>query len=219
MSWEAVAQGAGFGLQALSAFSGGGAGSAPQTFQNSQGAFNAAQAMQMKSLDSQQQMQNQQADEAVVESSEAAKQIAEQAKTARETQALTYDSSGILLEGTPMKVLNRTRELAQQEIAAVQRRGAAQANLFRMQGMIGSNEGRAQLLGAQMNFQAQQAQASMAAAAQKSASWQSLLSGLGGAMTGFGGKSGGSTIANAGTSYTGPSSWTLPPGGIPPEIT
>lgn len=66
----------------------------------------------------------------------------------RSQQALAYSGSGVRLQGTPLLVLEETRKLGQQEIDAATQASIARADLMRRRSLIMQNEGRAQMLGA-----------------------------------------------------------------------
>lgn len=155
-----------------------------QAYQTGAAAFSTAQQMQHSAIDFQGNLYDQQANIAMSEAAEAARIKAREGKQFAEQQALTYSGNGVLLAGTPMKVVNDTRAEARKEVEYLMRAGAAQANMFRTQKMIMQNNGRAQMLSAQMTFNAQRAQAAMAQAAQRSGSLQSALTQLGGIFGG-----------------------------------
>lgn len=50
----------------------------------------------------------------------------------REDQAHKYLAGGVLLDGSPLAVLDETRRLGDQEVAAIRRSGAARAKLVRL---------------------------------------------------------------------------------------
>lgn len=110
-----------------------------------------------------QQQQNAQADLALAEANETAQQEARNTVQTRETQAQGYNSSGVMLQGSPLAVLNQTVQLGQQEIQATMARGNAQANLLRQQAYMTGSTNRAQLIGEQANFLTQNSQARMQA--------------------------------------------------------
>lgn len=58
-----------------------------------------------------------------------------------------YASSGVTLEGTPAQVLADTRKRGQQEVNAISKRGAFQAQLMRTQANQYKSAGRSALLG------------------------------------------------------------------------
>lgn len=58
-----------------------------------------------------------------------------------------YASSGVTLAGTPAQVIADTQKRGQQEVDAIARRGAFQAQLFRTQAMQAQNAGRNSILG------------------------------------------------------------------------
>ncbi len=76
---------------------------------------------------------NMQANIALQEARTEAIQTASSVKSFREQQASGYLNSGVTLEGSPMENLTRTLVKGQEEIDAIQRHGAAQAKLYRLQ--------------------------------------------------------------------------------------
>jgi len=133
----------------------GGKGSSTSAY--NPGAMNMMWGLQDKNIQNEQDALNAQADIALKESARRAAKVAREGKQYREQQAATYNASGILLEGSPMAVLNETRKLVHEEIDAISESGAAQADLFRRKAMIVGNEGRAALVGQRMQFETDQA--------------------------------------------------------------
>jgi hypothetical protein len=74
---------------------------------------------------------NTQSELALEESRLLASQKASEVKAFREDQAQAYNSSGVLLEGSPMVVLSDTIRKGNQEIEAIEKRGKALAQLYR----------------------------------------------------------------------------------------
>lgn len=172
------------------------------------GTLAATQAVQQSSIDMQASLYEDQAKLALSEADMAAQQKAREVKQFREQQALGYSGGGVLLEGTPMKVLNDTRAQGLLEIQAIESRGAAQANMYRMQSSIMQNEGRAQMLGQTMQFNSEQAKAQMAMSATRAGGIQTALAGLGNMFGNVGGGAkaspmGATTGASAPGSVTG----------------
>ena len=128
----------------------------------SPGTMNTLWGMQQQSIDQDVAMQNEQADIALQESIFAARKTAREGLEFRETQAKAYNSSGFLLEGSPMDTLNSTRNLVNEEVDAISRRGVAQTNLIRGQANRTANEGRAQILGQQIKYSSDRASAESA---------------------------------------------------------
>lgn len=174
------------GINLASALFGGSSGS-EQTYQQGAAAFGAAQQMQQNSLNLQGSLYDQQIQATMADAAEAARVKAREVRQFAEQQALTYSGNGVLLAGTPMKVVNDTRREGRLEVDYIMRSAAAQANLLRTQKMITMNQGMASMLGAQMQFTAQRAQAAMAASANKAGTLQSALSQLGGLFSTTGG--------------------------------
>lgn len=169
-----------------SALFGGGSGS-NSAYEMGAGAFGAAQQIQQNSLDAQEQLYDQQAQIALDEGAEAARVKAMEGRQFAEQQALDYSGAGVLLAGTPMKVVNHTRAEVKKEIEYITKAAAAQANYFRQQKLVMQNEGRAALLGQSMGFTAQRAQAGMVASAQRASGVRGALDQLGGLFGTMGG--------------------------------
>ncbi len=89
----------------------------------------------------------QQADATVQESRINAAQTAQQATDFRNQQLSTYAGSGVTIQGSPALVLERTRQLGQQQVDALLREGQAQSNLYKMKAMQTRNSGRSAFLG------------------------------------------------------------------------
>ena len=115
--------------------------------------------MQQQATQDQVDSLNWQADIAIKESIRAAQKTAREGLHFREQQAQGYNSSGFLLEGSPMAVLNETRKLVNEEVDAIAEQGANRAKLIRQQANQVGNEGRASILGQQMKFSSEQASA------------------------------------------------------------
>lgn len=144
---------------------------------------------------------------AVEEAQRNATQTAFNARRFREQQANAYNGSGILLEGSPMMVLDETRRLAQEEVDAMMKQGGAYDDLYRRKAVITRNEGRAAILGQRAQFDvqkmqfesqsagfaAQQAQAKIMAQPIQRSRLADTLNGLGGLLDLFGGGSGSKT--------------------------
>ena len=64
----------------------------------------------------------------------------------QQRQASTYLASGVTLEGTPVIVMEETRQQGQAEVDAILRRGAAQARLAEMKAKQHKNAGRNSLI-------------------------------------------------------------------------
>lgn len=141
------------------------------------------QALQMQNIGVQQGLYEEQAQLAQREAMLEAGLLARQVRNFREEQALGYTQSGVLLEGSPVKVLNDTVRQGQMQVQAIMARGAAQASLLRTQAYILGNEGRASILGQNLNYATSQAQAKMQAAAQPSL-FAKILGAVGGAALG-----------------------------------
>ena len=64
---------------------------------------------------------------------------------------MRYAKSGVTLEGSPVLVLAETRRLGQEEVAAIERRGRAQALLLRQRAEQTRKAGRSAMLGGIFN--------------------------------------------------------------------
>lgn len=154
------------------------------------GAMQGLWGMQQQNVDLQSRMYNEQGDIALSEATRSAAKTAREGKAYRENQANTYNNSGVMLEGSPMLVLNETRRLVEEETNAIVDRGKAQARLFRYQAQVANNEGRAAILGSQMNYFGNKAAAKISDIGSKP-NIGLTLGKLGGML--FGGKSGSTT--------------------------
>lgn len=70
-----------------------------------------------------------------------------QIRSFRDAQAARFNKSGVMLEGTPLLVLQETINLGREEVDAVLARGNAQANLVRTQAGRTRSAGRNALIG------------------------------------------------------------------------
>lgn len=62
-------------------------------------------------------------------------------------QKSAYLKNGVTLDGSPLLVLEDTRQVGQEEVNSMMRSGAAKAQLLRDRAQIQRNEGRASLIG------------------------------------------------------------------------
>lgn len=76
-----------------------------------------------------------------------AQNAALEGKMFRENQAQAYNNSGVLLEGSPMKVLENTRQLAQQQVSNIIAQGQLTSQSLLQKGTQTINQGYASLLG------------------------------------------------------------------------
>lgn len=136
-------------------------GSASSTFHANDASFNIGQMLQRQALATDAAAQEQQALIAQSEAHRAAVAKAREGHQHRESQALAYDGSGIMLDGSPMEVLNETVKLSQEEVDALEEQGKAQANLIRSRSAITQNQGLASLLGQTSDYNAAAAKASI----------------------------------------------------------
>ena len=70
----------------------------------------------------------------------------------RSQQALDYLGSGVTLEGTPLVVLEDTRKKVDEEANAIYNRGAAEYELGRRKAQLVRTQGRASVLGQQLDY-------------------------------------------------------------------
>lgn len=132
---------------------------ASTSYQQANAPFQAALNLQQQAYNQEADLYDQQAQIALDEAGRDAEIKARDAEKFRAQQALNYSASGVLLEGSPMEVLNETRRLASQEIDATLARGGAQADLLRQRAMQTRTVGRASLLGEQAKYTQQATQA------------------------------------------------------------
>lgn len=118
------------------------------------GPYQALLAQQQDNYNQEAALYEQQAQIAQDEAAQTAEAKAREGQRAMQDQANQYNASGVLLEGSPLAVLDETRRLAQQEVDAIMRRGSAQSALYRRQGALIRNKGRADILGANIDYQA-----------------------------------------------------------------
>lgn len=179
----------------------GGGGSGQSSIYNSMAPqFYAAQGIQQQNIDLTQQLYGDQAQAVLADAAEQAKLVKQQGDQQIGQHSIEYTHSGVQLEGTPLKVLQKERQWVNEDIASIRRRGMAQANLLRMQGMIAANEGRAQMIGANMQFQAQRQQAAMADSAARS---NNFMSALGSLSNVFGSLGGGKPLGGMSSLFSG----------------
>lgn len=105
------------------------------------------QSIEQSQTETQAQSQEQQGWEAMTEAGLAGQQKVNDVNEAMGNQAHAYNSSGVLLEGSPLLVLQQTRAMGSQEIQAIQQQGLAQNQLAIAQAAITRDQGRAQLIG------------------------------------------------------------------------
>lgn len=157
---------------------------------------------------------NEQADIAVREAGRDATNSAKDDHLFIEQQANTYNNSGVLLEGSPRIVLNDMRQRAMEKVDSITAAGAARARLLRRQGLIVGNEGRAKILGSQIEFQAQNTRNRMAEV-MNAPNYGAMLGDIGNAMFGAGRSNlgpsvngiAGSTTGSGSSKPFGPNDW------------
>jgi len=84
---------------------------------------------------------------ALRESEAEAERVGEQGRRFGQRQRLSFLKQGVRLECSPLLILAETAEKSAEEVAGIQRRGQAQAQLFRSRGQITERGGRSRLLG------------------------------------------------------------------------
>lgn len=93
-----------------------------------------------------------------------AENAAIEGKTFREQQAQGYNNSGVLLEGSPMKVLEQTRQMAQNQVNSIISTGQQTSNQLLTQANQTLNAGYVGLLGQSNDYLTSLAQAKIASA-------------------------------------------------------
>lgn len=88
-----------------------------------------------------------------------AEQAALEGASFREQQAQAYNNSGVLVEGSPMKVLEQTRQLAQQQVSNIIAQGQLTSQSLLQKSTQTINQGYASLLGQNNDYLTQLAQA------------------------------------------------------------
>lgn len=145
--------------------------------------MNGPMGMYQQSVDSEANMIEEQGRLSLQESEARADQIAQQAHDFREEQAVGFSNSGVLISGTPTEVLNRTVSEATKEINAEMRQGVALHGQAYQRAAITRNQGRAALLGSQMEYNTRKAQTRIAAIeANSDSKLGTALLGLGSAL-------------------------------------
>jgi hypothetical protein len=92
-----------------------------------------------------------------------ANQAALEGATFEGQQAQAYNNSGVLLSGSPMKVLSQTRQLAQQQVNNIIAQGQLTSQSLLQQGTQTLNQGYASILGQNNSYLTQLAQAKIGA--------------------------------------------------------
>lgn len=136
-------------------------------YQSMQSPFETALAAQQRAFDQESALYESQAQLAELEAEATAAQKSREVSNFRENQANAYNASGVLLEGSPMIVLDETRRLGEQEIAAIRLRGQAQADTLRQRGALTQAQGRAAIFGERQKFTNNQTQAQIQSAAKQ----------------------------------------------------
>lgn len=173
------------GVNLLGALFSGNGNSSTTLLKNSQPAFAAAQQMQQQSTNMSVQEQQQQAMAVMTDAATQAQQSANDSKQQIGEQAMAYNSSGVQLEGSPMVVLERSRQLAQQSVNAIMARGAAQSNMLLSNAAITANQGRASLLGATNAYTTNLAQSKIAGSQTQASGIQAAIAALAGLGSGI----------------------------------
>lgn len=119
----------------------------PQTGYNP---YVALTSMYARNVEQEAGLQDQQAQLSLDEAARDAAIKARDVKDFQEEQALRYAGSGVLLEGSPLAVLEETRRRGEEEVNAIMRRGATSASMLRQRAGMTRNAGRSALLGAEL---------------------------------------------------------------------
>lgn len=205
------------GGQAAGNFFGGlGQSSVYDVYAKAQNPLNGAMALQASATENQAQAYEQQADFSIQDATNQAQQIAFEALQARENQAQAYNSSGVLLEGTPLAVLEQTRQQGQKQINAVMQQGALTADLLRRNALVTRSQGRAALLGEQNDWLTQQAQAKIQSVGQ-GGFLNSLNSATSSAVNSYAAQAGYSKLFRSNTNGSG-LGWLTNPFNRPPTV-
>jgi hypothetical protein len=117
--------------------------------------FASAQDMESQDYNNEAIAQVQQAGIAMQQAGLTAYQTAFTAGQAISSEASQYTGAGVTLQGSPMLVLEQTRQQGLQEVNMIQAQGLAQANLGTEQAFQTINSGRSTLLGQQSQFDQQ----------------------------------------------------------------
>ena len=123
-----------------------------ELYQSSSPSFYAGLTLQQQAMADQTQFANAQAQQLQKETFAAARQKAREIHDIREQQALDFDNSGIILEGSPMAVLERTRSLGQEEIEAIEDSGVAGVTSILRQNMMQQNQAAAGIISATAQY-------------------------------------------------------------------
>lgn len=123
-------------------------------YDENEAAFRAMTDVAQQAVTLEAQNQDALAEQAVLEAQADAVKTAREANQFRAQQAVDYSNSGVYLPGSPsaLLTLNETRKLAEQEVNARISQGNAVATLYRNRGLQGQLQGRASLLGQQMQW-------------------------------------------------------------------
>jgi len=201
------------GLALGSMFGGGDSGTSQSDIYNSMAPqFQAAQGLQQQNIALSQKLYSDQTQAILMDAAEQAKLVAVEGRQKVGQHSIDYMHSGVM---PLLKVLQKERQMIQADVASIQRRGMAQANLLRMQGAIAANEGRAQMIGANMQFNAQRQQAAMVDSASKGNNFMSALGSLSNIFGGGGFSSLKGMFGNAGSTGTPGYAPGFPAPGIP----
>lgn len=84
---------------------------------------------------------------AQAEAEETAENVGEENRKFRARQKLLFLKAGVTLEGSPLLILEETKEEGEEEVEAIRRRGEAQLELSQRQADITRSYGRAALIG------------------------------------------------------------------------
>lgn len=146
------------------------------------GQYSAANRLQQQSIADELAANEEQAQLTISETEALARQKAREVNNARGEQAQAYLRSGVTLEGTPLAILEHTRQLGEEEIKAINERGVRTADLIRNRARIGASEAQAKLIGQDYGYGVEQTRTRMAASRTYGDAFSSALTGLGNAF-------------------------------------
>lgn len=108
-------------------------------------AFDAANAMQQSAIDTEVGLENKQADLAISEGGLEAQRMAKEGYFQQQEVAQQFNSAGVMLEGTPMTIINQMRIDKQAEVKAALAHTAATGEVIRRKAYITGIEGRSKI--------------------------------------------------------------------------
>lgn len=172
-----------------------------------QPSISAASGMQAQNVDTNVAAQDQNAAFTLQSAGQQAQQSAYGSAQQIGNQALAFDSSGVTLSGSPMEVLNKSRQLAIQSVSNIMAQGANTAKMQLAQAAITANQGRAQLLGTNNTFDTDLAQSQIQNYGQQAQQFSQILQG---GLAAYGNSGGGSVPGAGAGAGTSPPPFTSP---------